>query len=202
MKRCPQCMRDMELDERYWLRRGDGKAGWRSKCRACHNTLADDPDVKFQRCRKCKERKELNGENFRPRLYNVSGWRTECRECSRVDRQTSRAVMVTAPMAAHAAKLCKGEGNSAERSEAYERKLAVDAIVPLIRRYEAVRLERGPDRTGAENRLGLALSRHPGPVACGDWIYRWVREEQSISRMPAAGRKRPKPVMAAEEILA
>jgi hypothetical protein len=82
-------------------------------------------------------------------------------------------------------------GNKAERSEAFELKLAVDMIRPLVERYEAVRTTPGHARDEAARLLGIALARHHSPVRCGGWIYRWYREEESITRKPAETRMHP-----------
>lgn len=62
-----------------------------------------------------------------------------------------------------------------------------DRIAILVQAYEAEREIPGHARNVATSALGMALYRHDQPFVCGPWIYRWCREEDSISRLPYAG---------------
>lgn len=152
-------------------------------------------------CSKCKALMELNDVNFNPRAGSRKGWHSACRECeSAVDRARYEA-RVGHPAHHPARPSGPVGGKSAGHHEAASRRHDDDLILPLIRAYEAVRTVPCPARRDAERLLGLALSRYHAPVSCDGWVYRWIREEESISRLRGAGNVRPKPIMAIEESL-
>jgi hypothetical protein len=65
-----------------------------------------------------------------------------------------------------------------------------DRIAILVAAYEAVRLIPGPARNAATSALEIALRDHGQPFPCGSYIYRWCREEDSISRLPSNRRSK------------
>ena len=88
-----------------------------------------------------------------------------------------------------------------ERTDEAQRRYDAHAMCPLIRLYEAARTTPGSYRDLIERRLEIALAKYPwGPVSCDGWIYRWVSEEQSISRLRAVGRSRAKPVIVPDSL--
>jgi hypothetical protein len=62
-------------------------------------------------------------------------------------------------------------------------KVKRDELLTLVIRYEAVRLVSSRDRNMAMLDLEHALQRYGQPFVCGKWIYRWCREEDSITRL-------------------
>jgi hypothetical protein len=61
----------------------------------------------------------------------------------------------------------------------------LNSLAQLIRRYEAVRLIRGPERDEAERVLEVALACRQEPFRLDDWIWQWSKVEQSIMRWRA-----------------
>ncbi len=148
---------------------------------------APTPRLKLKRCPGCERHLGLDEASW-SRDSGGKRWHSICRQCQAAINPVPSPEAVTPatpdPIPART-------GSKAEQAERYELKLAVDKIKPLILAYEAVRTLPGHARAGAENRLGLALARHGSSVQCDGRIYRWVREEQSISRMKAETRIHP-----------
>lgn len=120
-------------------------------------------------CTRCKARLEPTEANFPPLRGRLH---PECRQCGR-DRSTDGyARKVLGPPPSRAKPGPRPDGLLAMEQARQERERE---ILTLIRRYEAVRHVRGPDRTAAYNALGLALSRHGRPVSDGVREWSWAR---------------------------